>query len=150
MHIVAALLLLFSLNASASAASNGFNPNEITYVVTMSANEKTASQIDDFSVFYQALVEGNEPGTLAWQFYRGSDDKIYLIERYTDSDAALQHVTNISPGGIQEKEFGNFSDHFVIENIAIHGTPSSKLVESLEAVGLPLEFRSTISGYSRK
>ena len=58
MHIVAALLLLFSLNA-ASAASNGFNPNEITYVVTMSANEKTASQIDDFSVFYQALVEGN-------------------------------------------------------------------------------------------
>ena len=116
----------------------------------MSANEKTASQIDDFSVFYQALVEGNEPGTLAWQFYRGSDDKIYLIERYTDSDAALQHVTNISPGGIQEKEFGDFSDHFVIENIAIHGAPSSKLVESLEAVGLPLEFRSTISGYSRK
>ena len=77
----------------------------------MSANEKTAAQIDDFSAFYQALVEGNEPGTLAWQFYRGSDEKIYLIERYTDSDAALQHVTNISPGGIQEKEFGDFSDH---------------------------------------
>ena len=50
MHLFAALLLLFSLNASASAANNGFNPNEITYVVTMSANEKTASQIDDFSV----------------------------------------------------------------------------------------------------
>ena len=149
MHLIAALLLLFAFNASTSAASDNFNPNEITYVVTMSANEKTTSQIDDFSAFYHALVEGNEPGTLAWQFYRGADEKIYLIERYANSDAALQHVTNISPGGIQEKEFGAFSDHFVIENIAIHGTPSSRLVESLEAVGLPLEFRSTISGYSR-
>ena len=86
---------------------------------------------------------------LAWQFYRGVDEKIYLIERYADSDAALQHVTNISPGGIREKEFGDFNDHFVIEKLIIHGSPSTKLIESLEAVGLPLEFRSTIGGYSR-
>tara|TARA_A100001015_G_C14729651_1_gene609324 strand:+ start:400 stop:564 length:165 start_codon:yes stop_codon:yes gene_type:complete len=32
----------------------------------------------------------------------------------------------------------DFSDHFIIENIAIHGTPASKLVESLEAVELPV------------
>ena len=143
------LALALMILAASSYADDGFNPNEITYLVTMSANEKTTSQIDDFSAFYQVLVEGNEPGTLAWQFYRGSDEKIYLIERYANSDTALQHVINISPGGIQEKEFGDFSDHFVIENIAIHGVPSTQLVESLEAVGLPLEFRSTISGYSR-
>ena len=143
------LALALMILASPSYADDGFNPNEITYVVTMSANEKTTSQIDDFSAFYHVLVEGNEPGTLAWQFYRGSDEKIYLIERYANSDAALQHVINISPGGIQEKEFGDFSDHFVIENIAIHGNPTTQLVESLEAVGLPLEFRSTVSGYSR-
>ena len=150
MNLVFAAIFLLAFNASAFAADSNFNPNEITYVVTMSANEKTAEQIDDFSAFYHVLVEGNEPSTLAWQFFRGSDEKIYLIERYADSDAALQHVINISPGGIQEKEFGDFSDHFVIENIAIHGTPSTRLVESLKAVGLPLEFRSTISGYSRK
>ena len=142
-------LILLSLVLSNFAFADGLNPNELTYVVSMSVNEKTAAQIDDFSAFYQALVEGNEPGTLAWQFYRGADEKIYLIERYADSDAALQHVTNISPGGIQEKEFGDFSDHFIIEKLIIHGTPSTRLVESLEAVGLPLEFRSTISGYSR-
>ncbi|HCD26654.1 MAG TPA: hypothetical protein DER02_03985 [Gammaproteobacteria bacterium] len=149
MKFIVASIVFFALNASTFASSDGFNPNELTYVVSMSVNEKTAAQVDDFSAFYHALVEGNEPGTLAWQFYRGADEKIYLIERYADSDAALQHVTNISPGGIQEKEFGDFSDHFVIEKLIIHGTPSTKLVESLEAVGLPLEFRSTISGYSR-
>ena len=150
MNLVFAAIFLLAFNASAFAADSNFNPNEITYVVTMSANEKTAEQIDDFSAFYHVLVEGNEPRTLAWQFFRGSDEKIYLIERYADSDAALQHVINISPGGIQEKEFGDFSDHFVIESIAIHGTPSPQLVESLKAVGLPLVFRSTISGYSRQ
>ena len=150
MKFIVVSIVFFTLNASTFASSNGFNPNELTYVVTMSANEKTAAQIDDFSAFYHALVEGNEPGTLAWQFYRGTDEKIYLNERYADSDAALQHVTNISPGGIQEKEFVDFNDHFVIEKLIIHGSPSTKLIESLEAVGLPLEFRSTISGYSRK
>ena len=149
MKFIVVSIVFFTLNASTFASSNGFTPNELTYVVTMSANEKTAAQIDDFSAFYHALVEGNEPGTLAWQFYRGADGKVYLIERYADSDAALQHVMNISPGCIQEKEFGEFNDHFVIEKIIIHGSPSTKLIESLEAVGLPLEFRSTISGYSR-
>ena len=41
-------------------------------------------------------------------------------------------------------------DHFVIENITVHRTPSSNLVEKLETVGLPLEIRSTIAGNSRK
>ena len=82
-------------------SSQGFNPDEITYVVTMSTNDKSVAEVDSFSSFYQKLVEGNEPSTLAWQFYRGPDGKIYLIERYKNSAAALQHVKNISPGGIQ-------------------------------------------------
>ena len=141
----------FSGFIAADPESNqGFNPDEITYMVTMSTNDKSGAEVDSFSSFYHKLVEGNEPSTLAWQFYRGSDEKIYLIERYKNSEAALQHVINISPGGIQEKEFGDFTDHFVIEKITIHGTPSEELIESLRAVGLPLEFRALISGYSRK
>ena len=69
----------------AHAAAEGFNPNEITYVVTMSANDKNVEEINAFSSFYHELVEGNEPSTLAWHFYRGSNDKIYLIERYENS-----------------------------------------------------------------
>ena len=131
-------------------SSQGFNPDEITYVVSMSITDTSVAEVDSFSSYYHKLVEGNEPSKLAWQFYRSSDEKIYLIERYENSKAALQHVINISPGGIQEKEFGDFTDHFVIEKITIHGTPSEELIVSLQAVGLPLEFRASISGYSRK
>lgn len=132
------------------ATETAFNPNEITYIVTMRPNNKSKDQIKDFSQFYQALVEGNEPSTLAWQFYSGTDDKIHLMERYENSSAALQHVKNISKDGIQEREFADFVDHFVIEKITIYGSPSAALVQGLNAVGLPLEFRTSIGGYSRK
>jgi hypothetical protein len=61
--------------------SDGFNPKEITYLVTMSVNNKSAEAINTFSAFYKTLVEGNEPSTLAWQFYSGADGKIHLIRR---------------------------------------------------------------------
>jgi len=142
-------LCLSGFSDAVTAANDGFNPDEITYLVTMSVNDKSVAEVDAFSSFYHALVEGNEPSTLAWQFYRGSDEKIYLIERYKNSAAASQHVMNISPGGIQEDEFNDFTEHFIIENIIIHGKPSEELISDLRAVGLPLEFRTSISGYTR-
>ena len=122
---------------------------EVTYVVTMNINGKTEEQVDTFSEFYQRLVDGNESTTLGWQFFRGPDSKIYLIERYKNADAALQHITNISPGGIAENEFKEFSDHFSIEMILIHGDVSERLEEAMLAIGLPVELRKPIAGYSR-
>ena len=122
---------------------------EVTYVVTMNINGKTEEQVDTFSEFYQQLVDGNESTTFGWQFFRGPDSKIYLIERYKNADAALQHITNISPGGIAENEFKEFSDHFSIEMILIHGDVSERLEEAILAIGLPVELRKPIAGYSR-
>ena len=122
---------------------------EVTYVATMNVNGKTEEQVDTFSEFYQRLIDGNESTTLGWQFFRGPDSKIYLIERYKNADAVLQHITNISPGGIAENEFKEFSDHFSIEMILIHGDVSEGLEEALGAIGLPVELRKPIAGYSR-
>lgn len=122
---------------------------EVTYVATMNVNGKTEEQVDTFSEFYQRLIDGNESTTLGWQFFRGPDSKIYLIERYKNADAVLQHITNISPGGIAENEFKEFSDHFSIEMILIHGDVSERLEEAMLAIGLPVELRKPIAGYSR-
>ena len=122
---------------------------EVTYVVTMSINGKSETEVDRFCEFYQKLVDGNEPTTLAWQFFRGPEGKIFVIERYRNAAAALQHITNISPGGIAEDEFKDFSDHFSIEMILIHGDVSEGLEEAILATGLPVEYRNPIAGYSR-
>ena len=60
------LLLTLSLFFLASPAvwgehhegnqSKGFNPKEITYLVTMGVNDKSEEAISTFSAFYQALV----------------------------------------------------------------------------------------------
>ena len=70
------------------------------------------------------------------------------MERDENSSAALQHVKNISKNGIQEREFADFVDHFVIEKIAIYGSPSGAIIQGSKAVGLPVELRTSISGYS--
>ena len=48
-----------------------------------------------------------------------------------------------------KNEFKDFSDHFSIEMILIHGEVSEGLEEALGAIGLPVEFRKPIAGYSR-
>ena len=115
----------------------------------MSVNGKSETEVDSFCDFYQNLVDGNESATFGWQFYRGAHEKIYLIEPYKSADAALQHITNISPGGIAENEFKEFSDHFSIEMILVHGDASKGLEEAIAAIGLPVEYRKPIAGYSR-
>ena len=121
---------------------------EVTYVVTMCINDKSEAEVDRFCEFYQKLVDGNEPSTLAWQFFRGPEGRIFVIERYRNAAAALQHITNISPGGIAEDEFKDFSDHFSIEMILIHGDVSEDLEEAISATGLPVEYRKPLAGYS--
>ena len=74
-HLLLSLVFLTSSTVwaahHAETENNAFNTKEITYLVTMKVNNKSDEAIRNFSAFYQALVEGNEPSTLAWHFYSG-------------------------------------------------------------------------------
>ena len=69
----------------------------------MKSNDKTTEEISNFSSFYVDLVQQREPNTYAWSHFQKGDN-IVLIERYKDEAAHLNHIKNISPGGISEKE----------------------------------------------
>ena len=86
--------------------------DEIIESVLMKANEnKSSEEIAEFSDFYTNIVEENEPNSYGWGFFQKGDN-IMLIERYKDEAAHLNHINNISPGGILENEFVQFLDHF--------------------------------------
>ena len=80
--------------------SSVFVEDEVIASVLMKANEnKSSEEIADFSDFYTNIVEENEPNAYGWGFFQKGDN-IMLIERYKDEAAHLNHINNISPGGI--------------------------------------------------
>ena len=78
---------------------NEYNKNEIIFVVEMESNDnKSESDIAEFSKYYTEAIDNNEPNSLGWGFFK-SNDKIILIERYLNGDAMMEHGNNISEGG---------------------------------------------------
>ena len=103
MKSIFTLMLFLTLNGSAFASSNGFNPNELTYVVTLRVNEKTDAQINEFSAL-SSFGRRKRAWHIGMAVLWGVDERIYLIERYADPDAALQHADqHLSRGHPRER-----------------------------------------------
>jgi len=132
-----------------TAQADQINSDEVTFVVEMTINEKSSTQIEQFSEFYQRLVKKNEPETLGWLFYSSDPNKVTVIERYASPQAAMQHVKNILPGGIAESEFAEFTEHFVIEKISVYGSVTDEWKTVATDLALNFDINPLISGYSR-
>ena len=150
LYAIASLTILISClnDAKKSPEKDSFVENEVVAVVLMKSNNKTVEEISTFSQFYVDLVQEREPNTYAWSHFQ-KEDNIVLIERYKDEEAHLNHIKNISPGGISEKEFGQFLEHFEILEIDIYGTVSDKFKSVIDGFNLPTSYNSTIAKYSR-
>ena len=130
------------------AGPNG-ERREILNYVNCIINNKTDKEIKEFCEKYQKTVNRNEPNTLAWGWFRTGKRKVTLIERYRNEDAILNHINNISPGGIMEKDIASLFEHFKIEKMTIHGDTSTNLKSILSEFGIPTVYSSNISSYSR-
>ena len=131
--IISTIAILFSCKTiQEEKPETDFLENEIISLVYMTPNNKTSEEIDDFSKYYQNRMKELEPEVLSWKFLRSVNNKIILIERYKNEGAIFNHINNVSPEGILEKDFGQFMDHFVIDSITYYGD-------------LTKEFKSNIS-----
>ena len=115
----------------------------------MTSNNKSKNEINDFCVYYQNNLKEKEPDVLAWKFFKSDSNKITLIERYKNEDAILNHIKNISKGGLMEQDFGKFIDHFIIDSIEYYGNLSNEFKETLSAFGLTINYNPNIAGFSR-
>jgi hypothetical protein len=138
--------LLFSCK---TPEKNEYNKNEIIFVVEMESNDnKSESDIAEFSKYYTEAIDNNEPNSLGWGFFK-SNDKIILIERYLNGAAMMEHGNNISEGGVLETHFGKFMEHFTINKIDVYGTASDELKEYVKPFGLPFYFHPDLAKFSR-
>ena len=146
--ILTAVLAALLFNCK-SPEKNEYNKNEIIFVVEMESNDnKSESDIAEFSKYYTEAIDNNEPNSLGWGFFK-SNDKIILIERYLNGAAMMEHGNNISEGGVLETHFGKFMEHFTINKIDVYGTASDELKEFVKPFGLPFYFHPDFAKFSR-
>ena len=148
--IIAIVSILISCNQSElKNESPKFHENEKESVVYMTSNNKSENEINDFCIYYQNKLKEKEPDVLAWKFFKSDSNKITIIERYKNENAILNHIKNISKGGLMEQDFGKFVDHFIIDSIEYYGNLSIDFKETLSAFGLTVNYNPNIAGFSR-
>ena len=148
--IIAIVSILISCNQSElKNESPKFHENEKESVVYMTSNNKSENEINDFCIYYQNKLKEKEPNVLAWKFFKSDSNKITIIERYKNENAILNHIKNISKGGLMEQDFGKFVDHFIIDSIEYYGNLSIDFKETLSAFGLTVNYNPNIAGFSR-
>ena len=147
--IILTAVLASLLYSCKTPEKNEYNKNEIIFVVEMESNDnKSESDIAEFSKYYTEAIDNNEPNSLGWGFFK-SNDKIILIERYMNGAAMMEHGNNISEGGVLETHFGKFMEHFTINKIDVYGTASDELKEYVKPFGLPFYFHPDLAKFSR-
>lgn len=142
-------ILILSISLCACSGTKKTNTDEIIFYVEMTVNNKTLIEINDFSKFYQELVNHNEPNTLSWKFFKSGPNKVIEISRWVNSEAIKNHIRNISKRGALEEGFTSFVDHFVINKISVLGNTTEEVKEMLNNLGVPVIYKPLISGYSK-
>ena len=126
-NLALALIALVALTASARAQmpNPAMGSDQIYWVLSL-----TVDEMDKFKPLIQKLVAATEkePGTLEYEYAVGADQKsVDIFERYTDSHAAVVHVTeNFGP---------NFSKEFMSlvkpVRFVVYGRPTEELKKTL-------------------
>lgn len=126
-----------------------YHDDELISMVYMSSNNKTKSEIDKFSEYYQNRMNDLEPDVLSWKFFNSDEGKIILLERYKDEAAIFNHINNVSEGNPMEKDFIKFLNHFQVDSIQYFGKTSQNFKDTIESFGFPISYKTLISGYSK-
>jgi quinol monooxygenase YgiN len=105
-----------------------------------------AEKVESFKTLIEEMVastEANEPNTLNYEYSFSSDDeRCHIFERYTDSAAAMTHLTNFG-----EKFAERFLPKVEVLSLTVYGRPNEDVVEAL-AVFNPSYLRPA-AGFAR-
>ena len=109
----------------------------------------STSKVESFSKKYQSLVNNLEPNSLSFRFSKTGKNRVTLIECYINSDALINHIKNISPGGEISKDFEEFQRVFSINEINLYGNVSDELKKAIAPFKIKTKYVPVIAGYSR-
>ena len=135
-------IILATLSLSIfSAEDNKLDP--IIFMLDLSVIDGNTKEAEEFTYKITKKVKANEPGTVIYQYFFCSNDKVFLYEVYKSNEAAIKHVEDFRGSTCEEEFWGLFS----IDNFAVLGNSSYDLKESLE--GYTTDFRTLKGGFHK-
>jgi len=117
--------------------------NYVFWILETSVKE---GQIENLRALMTEMVEATEreePGTINYEWFVSPDNgRCAIFERYSDSDAALAHLTTF-----QNKYAARLMELVEVKRFTVYGNPSETLRNGLSAVGA--FFMEPFGGFSR-
>ena len=101
---------------------------------------------DDFRTLMAEMVsatQGNEPGTLNYEWTTSADGRVcHIYERYADSAAVMTHLAAFA-----ERFAGRFMEVLTPSRFVVYGTPSAGVKEAL--ADFDPTYMEPVAGFSR-
>ena len=122
MKIILFLSLLFSPFSHAGHHSES-KDEQIIFLLDLEVIEGKENQVDDLIDRLVDNVKKTEPGTIAYEYYASSKDRIFLYEVYENHAAAEFHVDSFLQGDLMPI----FVDTFRVVTFEVLGTTTEQL-----------------------
>jgi len=127
MKIILLLSLLFSPLGFAGHHSES-KDEQIIFLLDLEVIEGKENQVDDLIDRLVDNVKKTEPGTISYEYYASSEDRIFLYEVYKDHDSAEFHVDSFMQGDLMPI----FVDTFKVVTFEVLGTTTDELKEKMK------------------
>jgi quinol monooxygenase YgiN len=121
------IVLMFASNIY--AGHHSVNKDEqIIFLLDLEVIEGKQNQVDDLIDRLIKNVKNTEPGTIAYEYYASSEDRIFLYEVYKNHDAAEFHVDSFMQGTLMPI----FVDTFRVLTFEVLGTTTDELKDKMK------------------
>ena len=127
MKIMLFLSLLFSPLGFTGHHSES-KDEQIIFLLDLEVIEGKENQVDDLIDRLVDNVKKTEPGTISYEYYASSEDRIFLYEVYKDHDSAEFHVDSFMQGDLMPI----FVDTFKVVTFEVLGTTTDELKEKMK------------------
>ena len=119
---------------------------ELVYLIELSTKDNSPSDVEDFTQYITEFIKNTESPAVYGYFISKDYEKVTLIERWRNSQDAMQHGLDFING----KNFDRFFEIFELSSFISLGNPTNELKKFNSDNGFVVDYRDTIGGFVLK
>ena len=115
-------------------------------MIELSTKDNSPTDVEDFTQSITEFIKNTESPAVYGYFISKDNKKVTLIERWRNSQDAMQHGLDFING----KNFDRFFEVFELSSFISLGNPTNELKKFNSDNGFVVDYRETIGGFVLK